>query len=116
MKLKLTLLALAISAGAMSNIAIAESTKTVDDVLAQARKTHQPVLLDFSAPWCYSCYFMMTHVLNGPEWHKLESRTVESKQRRTLPVEELAAETAIDIINECGELHAGDTITVVAAD
>jgi len=47
---------------------------------------------------------------------KLESRTVESKQRRTLPVEELAAETAIDIINECGELHAGDTITVVAAD
>ena len=24
-----------------------------------------PVLLDFGAPWCYSCYFMMTHVLNG---------------------------------------------------
>jgi thiol-disulfide isomerase/thioredoxin len=35
-----------------------------------------PVLLDFGAPWCYSCYFMMTHVLNGAEWKKLEARTV----------------------------------------
>src|SRR5215467_7517881 len=71
MKLPLTLLALA-----FSTAALAESPKTVDDALAQAKKTHQPVLLDFGAPWCYSCYFMMTHVLNGPEWQKLEARTV----------------------------------------
>ena len=71
MKLPLTLLALA-----LSTAALAESPKTVDDALAHAKKTHQPVFLDFGAPWCYSCYFMMTHVLNGPEWEKLESRTV----------------------------------------
>jgi thiol-disulfide isomerase/thioredoxin len=71
MKLKLTLLALA-----FSSAAFAESPKTVDDAIAQAKKTHQPVFLDFGAPWCYSCYFMMTHVLNGPQWDKLEARTV----------------------------------------
>jgi thiol-disulfide isomerase/thioredoxin len=71
MRLPLTLLALA-----LSTAALAESPKTVDDALAQAKKTHQPVFLDFGAPWCYSCYFMMTHVLNGPEWQKLETRTV----------------------------------------
>ncbi len=71
MKLTLTLLALA-----FSTAAIAEPSKTVDDALAQAKKTHQPVFLDFGAPWCYSCYFMMTHVLTGPEWQKLEARTV----------------------------------------
>jgi thiol-disulfide isomerase/thioredoxin len=71
MRLPLTLLALA-----LSTAALAESPKSVDDAIAQARKTHQPVFLDFGAPWCYSCYFMMTHVLNGPEWEKLESRTV----------------------------------------
>lgn len=71
MRLPLTLLALA-----LSTAALAESPKTVDDAIAQAKKTHQPVFLDFGAPWCYSCYFMMTHVLNGPEWERLESRTV----------------------------------------
>jgi len=71
MKLSITLLALA-----LSTAAIAETPKTVDDALAQAKKTHQPVFLDFGAPWCYSCYFMMTHVLNGPEFEKLESRAV----------------------------------------
>ena len=71
MKLAITLLALALSGAALG-----ETPKTVDDALAQARKTHQPVFLDFGAPWCYSCYFMMTHVLNGTEFEKLESRTV----------------------------------------
>jgi thioredoxin-like negative regulator of GroEL len=71
MKLRLTLLALA-----FSTAAIAEAPKTVDAALAQAKKTHTPVLLDFGAPWCYSCYFMLTHVLNGPEWTALEARTV----------------------------------------
>jgi thiol-disulfide isomerase/thioredoxin len=71
MKLPITLLALA-----LSTAALAETPKTVDAALAQAKKAHQPVFLDFSAPWCYSCYFMMTHVLNGPEFEKLESRAV----------------------------------------
>ena len=71
MKFAITLLSLA-----LSTAAFAEAPKTVDDALAQAKKTHLPVLLDFGAPWCYSCYFMMTHVLNGPEWTALEARTV----------------------------------------
>jgi len=71
MKLPITVLALA-----LSTAAYAESPKTVDDALVQAKKTHLPVLLDFGAPWCYSCYFMMSHVLNGPEWERLEARTV----------------------------------------
>ena len=71
MTFKRTLLALALSTPAFAN-----SPATVDEALAQARKTHQPVLLDFGAPWCYSCYFMMTHVLNGAEWNAVEARTV----------------------------------------
>jgi thiol-disulfide isomerase/thioredoxin len=71
MKFTIALLTLA-----LSGAALAESPKTVDAALAQAKKTHTPVLLDFSAPWCYSCYFMETHVLNGAEWTALESRTV----------------------------------------
>ena len=71
MKIKLAVFALALSTPAFAN-----SPATVDEALAQAKKTHQPVLLDFGAPWCYSCYFMMTHVLNGPEWKALEARTV----------------------------------------
>ena len=49
---------------------------SVDAALARAKKAHAPVLLDFSAPWCYSCYFMATHVLNGVEWDALEARTI----------------------------------------
>jgi len=73
MKPAFTLLALAIGVSAH---AAEPGPATVDAALAQARKAHTPVLLDFSAPWCYSCYFMATHVLNGPEWRKIEARTV----------------------------------------
>ena len=71
MKLPMSLLAIALSTTALAN-----SPASVDDALAQAKKTHQPVLLDFGAPWCYSCYFMMTHVLTGAQWQKIEARTV----------------------------------------
>ena len=65
------LLALALS-GALH----AAEPASVDAALAQAKHAHQPLLLDFSAPWCYSCYFMATHVLNGAEWDALGRRTV----------------------------------------
>ena len=61
---------------AFSTTAIAAGPASVDDALALAKKTHTPVLLDFGAPWCYSCYFMATHVLNGAEWKALEARTI----------------------------------------
>lgn len=54
----------------------AHAPATVDEALAQAKKAHQPVLIDFSAPWCYSCYFMATHVLNGKEWEALQRKAV----------------------------------------
>lgn len=54
----------------------AAAPATVDAALAQAKKAHQPVLIDFSAPWCYSCYFMATHVLNGEEWQALRAKAV----------------------------------------
>ena len=52
------------------------SPVSVDAALVQAKKAHAPVLIDFSAPWCYSCYFMATHVLNGAEWRALEAKAV----------------------------------------
>ena len=51
-------------------------TSTLDDALAEAKTKQAPVLLDFHAPWCYSCYFMKKNVLNGPEWIKAERSMV----------------------------------------
>ncbi|HEY0973605.1 MAG TPA: thioredoxin family protein [Solimonas sp.] len=42
--------------------------------LAQARSA--PVLIDFHAPWCYSCYYMASHVLTGAEWTQVLQRSV----------------------------------------
>ena len=105
MRLPLALLALA-----LSTAALAESPKTVDDALAQAKKAHQPVFIDFGAPWCYSCYFMMTHVLNGAEWERLESRTVVAEVDADSPDGaawmkklEIKALPAYVVLNERGE-------------
>ena len=68
---------LAVAVLLCANLAAAASTPaSVDAALAQARKAHQPVLIDFSAPWCYSCYFMASHVLNGKEWDALQTRAI----------------------------------------
>ena len=40
--------------------------------LEQAQKRAVPLLLDFSAPWCHSCYYMDRNVLNGTEWTRVE--------------------------------------------
>lgn len=48
----------------------------IDAALARAKQAHQPVFIDFTAPWCYSCYFMASHVLNGAEWDALKRRAV----------------------------------------
>jgi tetratricopeptide (TPR) repeat protein len=47
-----------------------------ETALKAAAERNQPVLLDFHAPWCYSCYYMKKNVLNGPEWARVERDTV----------------------------------------
>lgn len=51
-------------------------TQELDAALQQAHARHLPVLVDFHAPWCYSCYYMKKNVLNGPEWEKVERSAV----------------------------------------
>lgn len=53
-----------------------EGPSSIDAALAQAKREHKPVLIDFQAVWCYSCYYMASHVLNGKEWNDLESKVV----------------------------------------
>jgi tetratricopeptide (TPR) repeat protein len=48
----------------------------LDDALKQAAVRHAPLLVEFHAPWCYSCYYMERDVLNGPEWEKVKRTAV----------------------------------------
>lgn len=48
----------------------------VSKALAAAAKRRLPVLVEFRAPWCYSCYYMARHVHTGIEWQELEKRAV----------------------------------------
>jgi len=50
--------------------------QSIDEALKQAQAEHLPVFADFHAQWCYSCYFMSTHVLTGPDWQAMEKRMV----------------------------------------
>ncbi|MFT4047356.1 MAG: thioredoxin family protein, partial [Solimonas sp.] len=47
-----------------------------DDAVARAKARQVPLIVDFHAPWCYSCYFMATNVLTGPEWQAVEKKSV----------------------------------------
>lgn len=42
----------------------------------EAKAKRQQLLVEFQAPWCYSCYYMATHVLNGAEWDRARADTV----------------------------------------
>jgi hypothetical protein len=75
-KLAIAFLTMTFGLVAVTWAAETSPTRTIDDALQLAKREHQPVLIDFSAVWCYSCYFMATHVLNGPEWEALEKRAV----------------------------------------
>jgi len=49
-------------------------TQTVDAALAAAQREQRPLFIDFQAQWCYSCYYMATHVLTGAKWQAVERR------------------------------------------
>jgi thiol-disulfide isomerase/thioredoxin len=61
-------------AAASTAVAENDAAHSVDDALAAAAREQRPLLLDFQAQWCYSCYFMATHVLTGPQWQTVERR------------------------------------------
>ena len=65
---------LLVAACGLAHAADPTKTETVDAALAAAQREHRPLFLDFQAQWCYSCYFMATHVLTGPQWATLEKR------------------------------------------
>ncbi|MDR3418570.1 MAG: thioredoxin family protein [Nevskia sp.] len=48
----------------------------LDEALRQAQAQHAPILVEFHAPWCYSCYYMAHHVLNGAEWESVKHQAV----------------------------------------
>lgn len=53
-----------------------DSDTAVEDALKLGASRQAPVIVDFYAPWCYSCYFMAKHVKTGPEWTALEKKAV----------------------------------------
>ncbi|MES2684543.1 MAG: thioredoxin family protein [Pseudomonadota bacterium] len=61
---------------AVGQAGTASNEATLESALAEARAKQLPVLVDFHAPWCYSCYFMKKTVLNGAEWSKVERTMV----------------------------------------
>ncbi|MGH8447560.1 MAG: thioredoxin family protein [Solimonas sp.] len=56
--------------------AAAKESLSFDEGLAQAKARQAPLIVDFHAPWCYSCYFMATNVLTGAEWDAVEKKSV----------------------------------------
>jgi len=48
----------------------------IDSALKAAKAAHEPVLVDFSAIWCHSCWWMKTNVMNGAQWDALGKHLV----------------------------------------
>jgi thiol-disulfide isomerase/thioredoxin len=44
--------------------------------LAESQSSGKPILMDFQAPWCYSCYYMEKHVLEGAAFGAASSKVV----------------------------------------
>ncbi len=65
--------------------AAADSSPDLDAALRSAQERRAAVIVDFHAPWCYSCYYMARHVLNGPEWEAVLRRAVVLEQDADAP-------------------------------
>lgn len=76
MRLGLLLLALAAAPGWAQDAPLDSGVDPVAAAQAQARERRSLLLVDFQAPWCYSCYYMAKNVLNGPEWERVQRDAV----------------------------------------
>jgi len=72
--MKVASLLLSLLCCAVAHAAEDDGARPVASALAAAGREQRPLLLDFQAQWCYSCYFMATHVLTGPQWQAVEKR------------------------------------------
>ncbi|HTV84838.1 MAG TPA: thioredoxin family protein [Dyella sp.] len=63
------------AAGPLHAADLADSPTVAAALQASARQ-HRPVLLDFHAVWCYSCYYMSSHVLTGADWQALQHKAI----------------------------------------
>lgn len=54
----------------------APAADPVEAALAAARERKLPVLIDYTAPWCYSCYYMARNVLTGADWERAQREAV----------------------------------------
>ena len=59
-----------------AHAADAKEPQTIDEALKASAAQHRPVLVDFQAVWCYSCYYMASHVLSGPEWDAVRRKAI----------------------------------------
>jgi len=60
------MLLLPILLASLSLPARAEWLKALPEAVARSKTSNRPILLDFQAPWCYSCYYMEQRVLSKP--------------------------------------------------
>ncbi|MGQ0622859.1 MAG: thioredoxin family protein [Panacagrimonas sp.] len=60
----------------LSRVVLAEEADRFAAARAQAAERRVPLLVDFRAPWCYSCYYMARNVHTGAPWAALQRRAV----------------------------------------
>ncbi|MGQ0699108.1 MAG: thioredoxin domain-containing protein [Panacagrimonas sp.] len=56
--------------------AVGTDAGDLEGALREAAKRRAITLVEFRAPWCYSCYYMAQHVHTGAEWDALMRRVV----------------------------------------
>ncbi|RDI97348.1 hypothetical protein DVT68_16450 [Dyella solisilvae] len=61
---------------AMLHAAEEKEPTTIAQALQASAQQHRPVLVDFQAVWCYSCYYMASHVLGGADWDEVKRKAI----------------------------------------
>lgn len=74
--LKTSLAAALMLLGASLHAGESKESTSIADAFHTASRQHRPVLIDFHAVWCHSCYYMASHVLTGPAWEAVENKAI----------------------------------------